>query len=379
MRRRLRGRLVSLWILVFIAACAGVADVRAAPKNLDDAIKAYQAILADSTQKEALLQMVASISYGVPASPAFELLPNKPDEVVHALTPHDFQSSITTWFDGRRTRVGLALDTRPLAQSVGTLEDYQRDWWRQAMFRTVFSVGAAAATEGSSDVIGAVGVRIPLVDRGDPRTNRALQDAMAENIDKYLTAAGGAHGPAFGETLEQLRAKLKRAGTEAIRDRFAASRWNATRVDLGFAGSVRSVNGTSSPDSVESNRAGLWASAATGVGPALQLTAMAKSAWIRADSLSQETSREVAGLRARLFAHEVFALSAEIAWIRSRHGHASSLDEAWRHYAAVAEWYVPQLKGWIGVGYGGDSSHRDRSEDSFHLMYALYRDRVLKK
>ncbi len=336
-------------------------------------------LLSDSTRRAGLVTMLGGISYGVPSSPAFELLPNRPEEVTPLLTPHDFQSAISTWFDGNRLRVGLAVDSRPFVQTVGDIRDYQKDGWRQVLFRTVVGLGTSAATEGSQDVIGAVGVRTVLVDRGDPRTDLEFQDQLAKAIVARLTEAGQPKLGAKAADVKQRLAGPSGSPLKGLRDKYVASHWNATRVALGFAASARVSGGALKRDSLQRDQAGVWSSASTGIGRVAQLTGVGKAVWSRADSVSQETARQVLGARLLVFTGESVSLSAEVAGTWTRHKHAASLDEYWNHYAVVLEWYVPELKGWLGVGYGGDTSHRDRQGDGIELRYAFYRDPVLKR
>ncbi len=371
-------RSLAIFALVVSAAASRPVPCNAAltgeglKRALIDTLAHY---LPDSSQKADLVKMVGGISYGVPSSPAFELLPNKPSEVTHVLTPHDFQSAVSTWFDGNKLRLGIAVDSRPFVQSIGDITDYQASAWRQILFRTVIGLGTSAATEGSRDVIGAVGARISLLDRGDPRLDSGLQEDLARAINAKLTAAGQ---PRFGETAADVKKRLAGA-TQKLRDEFVAKHWNATRVDVGFAGSARLTGGAVVRDSLEGNRVGVYVAASTAIGRIGQAAAVGKAAWIRPDSASQETGRHIAGARLRVFPSESVSLSVEAGRTWSRHERAGSLDERWNHYAAVLEWYIPEFRGWLGIGYGGDTSHRDRKGNGIELKYAFYHDNVVKR
>ena len=150
MTRRLRSWLRSLGLVSIALAARPTPALAEAP-----------------TDSAAIVALVMAVPYGVPDSPAFELLPDKPDQVTHASTPNDFQGGLVSWLDGSRVRVGVAADTRPFVRAAGSPGKYRASWIRQAAFRAVFGAGTAAATSGSKDVVVAAGVRIPLVDCGD--------------------------------------------------------------------------------------------------------------------------------------------------------------------------------------------------------------------
>ena len=166
---------------------------------------------------------------------------------------------------------------------------------------------------------------------------------------------------------------------EEIRRGFSRSHWNALRVELGAAGSVTSREGAR-PDSARPNQAGGWLAIS---GPwwkncrVGQLSVAGKSIGSRASADSDETGRFLTGIRLRGFWSESFSLSVEAAHSWSRHSRASPRDEEWNHYAAVIEWYVPQLGGWLAVAYGGDTAHHGQQQDQVSLRYALSRKAIL--
>src|SRR5690348_888164 len=63
---------------------------------------------------EAVAELVNGVSYGVPTSPAFALLPQQSSEIVHLTTPADFQGNAASWIDGAKLKTGAAFDWRPL-------------------------------------------------------------------------------------------------------------------------------------------------------------------------------------------------------------------------------------------------------------------------
>ncbi len=331
----------------------------------------------DSAKRTALAGLLAPVYYGIPTSPAFALLPNQPTEVTNIVTPKDFQSNFRAFHDGLKLRAGVAIDTRPFVASVGDLDDYNSSWVKRAMFRTILSAGTATAVDGTSDVIAAAGVRIPLIDNGDARGDPAFLESLSRAYNQALTAQGPPPFPPNRDTLAARGARAS-AALAPLRNAYAASHWNALKFDLGFAGSLRAKGAQARRDSVQQNRAGMWTAMTLPVSTFGQVTVAGNAIWSRADSLNGETSRQVAGARAVLFASARLNASAEVAAVWSKHGNASNLNERWTHVGGIVEWYVPELGGWVGAGYGGDSSRRTNPGDRFAVHYAIYRDRVLK-
>ena len=335
-----------------------------------------------SPDSAAIIALVMSVPYGVPSSPAFELLPNKPDLVTHASTPNDFQAGLVSWLDGSRMRVGVAADTRPLVRAAGSPSNYRRHWWRQAAFRMTLAAGTALATSGSKDVITSFGVRVPIIDLGDSRADPKFAQSIIEAINQGLSSG---EQPRLDETLAQTQARIDRASNlpevDKIRGDFSRLHWNSPRVELGAAGSVTSREGALQGTD-RSTQGGVW----VGISGPLwrgcrvgQLTALGKSIWSRVSADSDETDRKLGGARIRGFWSESFTTSLEAARIWSRHTRDATLNEHWNHYAAVMEWRVVQLKGWVGIAYGGDTRHRGQQKDEVSLRYALYRKAILSR
>jgi hypothetical protein len=331
----------------------------------------------DSLKRAAIGDLISDVEYGVPESPAFELLPDRPTEVVHVVTPKDFKSAIGTWKDGSKLRIGAALDSRPLVRKGGSLQEYQQSWLRQAAFRSVLSAGVSAATEGSTDAVVAAGLRIPLIDRGDPRADPELNRRLA---NAYNSALANLPQPGLRDPLDSfvVRSKKAAASADTVRQSYGREHWNSLKLELGAAASVQAASASISRDSIQANRAGVWGALALPVLRLGQLTLSGKAAWISAELPTDESSRHVVGARLRLFPSEQLSLSGEFARIWSNHDDAAALDQRWDHLAVVAEWYVPELRGWLGVAYGGEITGDVDRGDQLSLTYALYAQRLLE-
>jgi hypothetical protein len=332
---------------------------------------------APNLKRAAIGRLISAVEYGVPESPAFELLPDRPSEVVQVVTPKDFKSALSSWRDGSTVRVGAALDARPLVRQGGSLAQYQGSWWRQAAFRSVLSAGSAAAVVGSSDVVVAAGLRIPVIDKGDPRADAALVERLAQAYNRALEAQGP---PPFDATTETFVARSAQASMalDTIREAYGRTHWNALKVEIGVAASAQASSGRIARDSIQPGRVGLWGALAVPVLRFGQATVAGKSMWPHTETPTEETNRSILGGRLRLFPTEQLSLSGEYSRVWSDHGNASNLNQQWNHLALAAEWYVPELKGWLGVAYGGNTSRPSNNEDQLSLSYAIYHQRLLE-
>jgi hypothetical protein len=336
----------------------------------------------DSASARASIEaLISALNYGVPNSPAFEIMPDKPSEITDLVTPRDIKANILNLFDGTKLRAGAAFDFRPItiipSLAAGSLAEYQSSMVKQVLWRTVLSLGTAAASQKNSDILLSLGVRIPLIDQGDPRGNAAGINLVEQRFIQALSQ----QQPSFDETLDDAAKRIQNASvaTQALRDSLRAANWNALKVDLGLAGMLRAKNGDLSADSLASDRAGLWLAAAFPITTYGQLTISGKGSWISTDTVTEESSRYVVGGIARFFIADWLSASVEGAGIWSSYADRPDSNEHWTHYALIAEIHVPKLGGWFGIGYGGDSDHRGDPKAKISLSYGLYTDQILKK
>jgi hypothetical protein len=330
-----------------------------------------------SDRKE-IADLLKAIAYGVPTSPAFALLPEQPEEVNHLTKPADLTGQVGTWFSGTNLRGGAALDYRPLAR-VGDLDQYRQSIFRQAAFRSVLSAGSASGD--GSDVLLAAGIRIPLLDRGDPRLDSAYEQEIANILARALLRCP----PNLDEATDDAIARCPAVddSIQAAQDEYTARTWNAMRLDFGLAGSARAHGGSVEKDSVMGNQAGVWLGVALPLGQRGQLMAIGKNTWARADSSAAESGRSTAGARIRWLPLNSIAVSVEAAQVWTRHP-SSSFDDSWTHLAAVAEIPLDRLGALfedqvIGVAYGGDIGRDGESERGLSLRYSFYRTRLIKR
>jgi len=328
----------------------------------------------DSTKIKNILNQV---NYGVPASPAFELLPNKPSEVTHLASVHDISASINNFVDGGKLKSGAAFDIRPFAYAAGSLKHYQKSGLSRVLWRSVFSLGTASESKNSSDVYIGAGLRIPIIDKSDPRSHA---DYVSNLEAAYYKAYNDLKNPPFGQTAAEHQKTVdefaKSQDIKKLRDDFAKQYWNAFRWDVGIGASNRAASGFLKTDSLFKDRIGLWTAFGLPI-PKGQLTISANTAWIKAKADTGETNRNVFGARARFFVASWLSASGEYAKIHSLRN-TVSYNESWDHLAIVVEFKIPKLGGWFGLAYGGDSAHRTDTGTKFSFNYAIYTDNLIK-
>lgn len=337
---------------------------------------------AQQVTRNDLAGFLSTVSYGIPSSPAFALLPDQPTEVEHIETPHDFQSGVVSWLDGKRLRTGVAFDFRPFS-SVGSLRTYQRDPHRQALWRSVLSAGTAPAEQGSADVLLAVGLRVPVIDRADLRADSNAVDRLEDAENEALLKIGRPPGDLTPGQLRE-RADSVAKLTQGVRDSIVAAHWNRFKWDVGLALAARARGGEVMQDSVFADRGGVWTAVALPLGRSIQATGSAKLTWARADSVGGETSRQVVGARVRILPNGGMALSAEAAQVWASYRERSDLSENWSHVAGMIEFPTTFLggfvkSGWLGLSYGGDLGRRGEPAARLSLQYAFYQNRILKR
>lgn len=327
--------------------------------------------------KDQLQEMIQSGSYGVPSSPAFELLPGKPSEVVHTGTPHDVSSNLLGLLDGTRLRSGAAFDIRPAAPLAGSLANYQNgEWWSQAAWRTVLAVGTASASDIDGDVLLSAGVRIPLIDEGDPRADKNYTNMLQKKFVDALNVQPDIDDP--DATINKMTQEATK-NLDPIREKWVRDHWNAFRLNIGFAGMLRAKSGELKADSLSGESLGAWAATSFGLGNWSEVTASLKYTATATDDTAKETGRFAIGGRARFFIGGGFAFSGEGAYLKSMYSNNSALDASWTHLALVAELKIPYIGGWLGLGYGGDVGDGGDSKGKFSLRYAIYRDPLITR
>jgi hypothetical protein len=324
--------------------------------------------------------------YGVPTAPGLVLFPGKAEEISHISTPKDFAAHAVSFVSGWRLKSGAAFDFRP-SLAVGTLTQYQQSWLRQAMFRSVISLGTSGTADtASSDVLLGFGIRIPLIDRGDPRADRGYIDSLETD---YAKAANGVLRPTVQQFMQDssalqryltLRREAGDSATAARRKRFIDTHWNAFRLDLGIGATILAPGGDLRPEDFRRDRLGAWLSAGVPLGSIGQGILAARTSTSQVVQAEDESSRTLVGGAVRLFLPgRSIALRAEASQTWGRHRDSIALNEDWRHFAMGAEFRIPAIGGWLNIAYGGDTSHGNKPPAALLFTYAVFKNREIKQ
>lgn len=204
-----------------------------------------------------------------PDSPAFTILGLSPTNTTTPNSPAQLAASALSAFDDNgHFQSGAAIDVVPFlifkAKSF-TLGEYAADSKKAYLVRVLSRTSISfATTKGTSSpdtsIRMATGVRISLIDMGDPRA--AFQKCVSKinyPIDPKTPDA----------TPPQIKQQLTQCGTDS-----AKKVWNATSFVIAGAPSWISTDGSTS--NLKPNGGGYWASFAKGLGTWGQLTVDAR-------------------------------------------------------------------------------------------------------
>jgi hypothetical protein len=214
-----------------------------------------------------------SVNYAIPDSPAFAFLGTSPTKVERPGSARDLAITVLSGLGSEgRTQQGFALDVRPWFLIPGLSippERYERFWYFVAA-NAQLSVGTVAGasdttTQGDTDF--AVGLRLTLVDRGDPMLSAEYRRKLGSILD-------GCAPKQPGTTSEGQDLACMHAQVNALRKKWLDQHWNASRVGLGLASGWRAPGSI-----VEDSRfkgLGAWLVAGTGLGNWAQLIALGR-------------------------------------------------------------------------------------------------------
>jgi len=206
--------------------------------------------------------------YAIPEIPATSILAGTPQTITRPVTPKDFASALISGVDqDGKVRQGLALEV-----SVGlfhllqtSLSEYQASWYNRVRSNTLFSLATVRSSGDTTSSDVGWGVYMPLFDGGDPLANpkytSQLGSAMlrcapttplavkpntagmnpeqiADAMRKY-EAARAAGDTAGDPTRAELQLSCLENVAQKLGKQAAKETWNAARLFLAYAGSVR--------------------------------------------------------------------------------------------------------------------------------------------
>lgn len=244
---------------VSLAAAAGSAPLVAQPPTPPAAPPAAtrQSVAAQETQGVVQGGGKLTAYYAIPEIPATTMLGITPASITRPATHKDFVSSVLDGIDAAgRVKQGIALEA-----SLGLLrafrvplETYQSSRRARIFSNVLLSLATTRAAGDTSSTDLAWGVRVPLVDEGDPLARRSYTTALGLAMLRCAPSAPpGGIKPNVGQTQAQLdeEARADSATFQAqqlaclgevasgLGKAAAESLWNSTRLVVAYAGSTR--------------------------------------------------------------------------------------------------------------------------------------------
>ena len=240
-----------------------------ASANPKPATVATSPIEASGSPSDDITKRQADLS--VPESPAFTVLGVTPETVTKPTTPREFATSLLNGVDQRGNfQTGLAFDFVPFLTFFGdqtSLNSYRKSRMERFLARTQLSF---ATTKGTNDEDKAtrlaLGLRVTLWDKGDPRLDRVLDRCYTDALkDKRLTE-DLIRTPGETQEAETLRLQKRKAVLSevvtACNDTARKRNWNASGWIFGAAPSWISESGNTKD--YHWNGGGVWTSIAYG-------------------------------------------------------------------------------------------------------------------
>lgn len=201
----------------------------------------------------------------VPESPAFIFLNASPTKVTRPGATRDFGASLINGVnDEGKVQQGFALEATPIDVVPGfnlTLPEY-RKWLNFVAANAQLSVGTVRAAADSASTDLAVGLRLTLLDRGDPLLDHTFTTELGAKLRKCT-----AIDPDKPD--EKAIAACADSVTSEAYGTWTREHWNAQRVAVGVAGGTRLEQ--SSLSEMDGLGAQIWAVAANPIGTRAQI------------------------------------------------------------------------------------------------------------
>ena len=210
----------------------------------------------------------------VPDSPAFTVLGVTPENVTHPTTPKEFATSFLNGVDERGNfQTGLALDFVPFLTFFGkntSLNEYKTQPLTRFLSRTQISFATAkGVTEEDKSTRLALGMRITLFDKGDPRLDGLLNTCydVADDHPDFQKPIIVIMPEERNDNVIKNEKNLKRSNlmaelTKPCDDAARKRNWNASGWIVGFAPSW--ISKTGQTKDFEWNGGGFWSTIAYG-------------------------------------------------------------------------------------------------------------------
>lgn len=313
----------------------------------------------------------------VPNSPAFVALGTTPDQISQPGTPQELGVQILDGISGGNINNGLAVDFSPylILNRKMLVSKYQDSWLQRVFYRTQISFGTVSGSKENNEFVNmALGVRITLWDKGDPRCDTELINSFKDAL-KIKNDPDAPPGSLTENELTkgEIAESIKKARKDAI-----ARNWNASKAEIGFAPTFTSSNGTISE--LNYDRMSLWGTIALGLGSWGQIIGHARlspSTEVSSGDLFIAGGRFKAGkgIWAYIIEGTYNSLSIDEATTES-----TNIEDNWGRFVTGFE--VRIVEGlWIEAVFGSDFNRTDQNSkflSAANIKWALANERILK-
>jgi hypothetical protein len=265
------------WLTLAIAGLSVAATAHAQPD-------AGHAAAGDSVRSTAAAQ---NSIFAVPESPAFTYLGMSPTRIARPTTARDLGVQLLDGVDSLgRSVQGFAIEVTPWLLRPAwqiTLDDYRKSRLKYMFANLQMSLGTVKTSGDSASTDMAFGLRVTLIDHGDPMLSKEYEDGLVKILK---------NGPSPDVVLDDHRMAefnaAKSAKIGALRQQWLRERWNAARLVLAGATGLRLLE--SQLDRSYGLGGGVWMSGAAPVSGWGQLLGMVQWNYRRALGASPKQS-----------------------------------------------------------------------------------------
>lgn len=196
-----------------------------------------------------------TVDLAVPESPAFTALGLTPEQVSRPTSPRELATSLLNGIDRNgHFQTGVAIDTAPymlLAGSRITLDDYRKPDQFMTRFLARWQVSFASAKGSGDDDPSAklaLGTRVTIFDRGDPRMDAVLTSCLAAagSVAFKMAPISPLWSDEEKAAAQRHQEELVRTSAKPCREAAAKRRWNRSAWIAGVAPTWTSADGSTS-------------------------------------------------------------------------------------------------------------------------------------
>jgi hypothetical protein len=179
----------------------------------------------------------------LPESPAFVFLGASPSEVTRPTTLKNLGASLAQGIDGEgRVIQGIAFELTPAFYLMSvTLKEYRDDWSKYALSNLQLTLATIRSAGDSASTDLAFGLRMPLLDSGDPMRNKEFTDAIGDRISACAPSGPEPNAPPESVDPEAIKQCMAEAAAP-VAEEWVKRHWNASALTFAAAAGVRLDN-----------------------------------------------------------------------------------------------------------------------------------------